>query len=100
MAAVSAARARSRSTHSTSAPSRANRMAMARPLPIVSPGVWPAPTTTAILSLSRPAMASALQVRIEGLTGIELHAEAVQKHGDLGVLAGGEDRVHPLLLVK
>ncbi len=32
------------------APSRANRIAMARPLPIVSPGVWPPPTTTATLS--------------------------------------------------
>jgi hypothetical protein len=38
----------------TVAPSRAKRREMALPLPIVPPGVWPAPTTTAILSSSRP----------------------------------------------
>jgi hypothetical protein len=29
-------------------------MAVARPLPMVSPGVWPAPITSAILSARRP----------------------------------------------
>ena len=36
---VSLAESRSRSTSITRAPSRANRMAVARPFPIVSPGV-------------------------------------------------------------
>ena len=35
------------------APSRANRIAVARPLPMVSPGVWPAPTTMAFLPSNR-----------------------------------------------
>jgi hypothetical protein len=30
---------------------------MARPLPMVSPGVWPAPTTMAVLSFSRSPIA-------------------------------------------
>src|SRR5437867_5896321 len=41
------AASRSRSTSSTLAPSRANRIAVARPFPIVSPGVCPAPTMIA-----------------------------------------------------
>ena len=52
----SAAESSRRSTQSTVAPSRANRMAVARPLPMVSPGVCPAPTTTAVLPASRPAI--------------------------------------------
>ena len=44
---VCRADSRSRSTSSTFAPSRANRIAVARPFPIVSPGVCPAPTTIA-----------------------------------------------------
>src|SRR5262245_13389376 len=53
---VAVAEARSRSTHTTCAPSRASRMAVARPLPMVSPGVWPAPTTIAIFPATRPGM--------------------------------------------
>src|SRR5215475_1416043 len=52
-AAVSSAAARLLSAHSTSAPSRANNSAVARPLPMPSPGLWPAPMTMAILSLRR-----------------------------------------------
>src|SRR3569832_2021386 len=51
--AVSFAEARLRSTHNTDAPSRAKVIAVARPLPMPSPGLWPAPTTIAILSFSR-----------------------------------------------
>src|SRR5690606_12440790 len=100
IAAVASARSRMRSTQSTSAPSRANSNAMARPLPIVSPGVWPAPETIAALPSRRPATSEPLQVGIEGLALVELHAEAVQHHRDLGVLAGREHHVHPLLLVE
>src|SRR5262249_30816616 len=41
-----------RSTSRTFAPSRAKRMAAARPLPMVSPGVCPAPTTIPTLFVS------------------------------------------------
>src|SRR6185437_4795729 len=50
---VSDAEGKLRSTHSTRAPSRAKVMAVARPLPIPSPGLWPAPTTMAMRSFRR-----------------------------------------------
>src|SRR5262245_25272094 len=53
---VSSARPTSASTHSTFAPSRANRIALALPLPRPGPRE-PAPVTIATLSFSRPAMA-------------------------------------------
>src|SRR6185295_12032518 len=53
IAAVSSADFRSRSTHSTFAPSCAKRMTVARPLPMPVPGPWPAPTTIAILFCRR-----------------------------------------------
>src|SRR5260370_23046318 len=53
MATVSSALARLWSTHSTLAPSRAKVRAVARPLPMPSPGLWPAPTTMATRSFRR-----------------------------------------------
>src|SRR5215470_12048421 len=53
MATVSSAEDRLLSTASTLAPSCTKRSTVARPLPIPSPGDWPAPTTIAILSLRR-----------------------------------------------
>src|SRR4029077_4613101 len=53
MAAVSSALARLWSTHNTLAPSRAKVRAVARPLPMPSPGLWPAPTTMATRSFRR-----------------------------------------------
>src|SRR5580704_12416330 len=50
---VSCAASRRWSTHSTFAPSRAKVSAVARPLPMPSPGLWPAPTTMATLSFKR-----------------------------------------------
>src|SRR4051794_11153381 len=47
----------SRSARRRRAPSRANVIAVARPLPIVSPAVCPAPTTIATRSSSRPTAA-------------------------------------------
>ena len=51
--AVCWARSAIRSTQRTVAPSWAKSWAMAAPLPIVSPGVCPAPTTTTILPATR-----------------------------------------------
>src|SRR5215472_2275754 len=53
IATVSSAEARLLSTASTLAPSSAKRRTVARPLPMPSPGDWPAPTTIATLSLRR-----------------------------------------------
>src|SRR5215813_1756328 len=53
MATVSSAEARRLSTAITLAPSCAKRSTVARPLPMPSPGDWPAPTTIATLSLRR-----------------------------------------------
>ncbi len=39
-----------------------------------------------------------IQIRIQCLAFVELHAEAVQHHRDLRVLAAGEDDIHALLL--
>src|SRR4029079_4586691 len=50
---VSCADLSSRSTHKTLAPSRAKVSAVARPLPMPSPGLWPAPTTMATRSFRR-----------------------------------------------
>src|SRR5215831_1703123 len=53
MSTVSSAEARLRSTHRTAAPSRAKVSAVARPLPMPSPGLCPAPTTMATRSFRR-----------------------------------------------
>src|SRR5258708_22316791 len=53
IATVSSAEARTLSTASTLAPSSTKRSTVARPLPMPSPGDWPAPTTMATLSLRR-----------------------------------------------
>src|SRR5580704_10355049 len=54
----------------------------------------------AVLSFSRSPIGSGPEVRVEDGPRLELYAEAVQEHRDLGVLAGGEDHVHTLLLVE
>src|SRR5262249_5114574 len=51
--AVSCADSSRLSTHSTLAPSRPTVGAVARPFPMPSPGLWPAPTTIATLSFKR-----------------------------------------------
>src|SRR5262249_59146306 len=48
------------STASTLAPSCAKRSTVARPLPMPSPGDWPAPKTIAILSLRRMVSSTAM----------------------------------------
>ncbi len=58
---MSWAEARSRSTTRTFAPSRARRRAVARPLPMVSPGVCPPPTRMATLPSTLPGISGSLQ---------------------------------------
>src|SRR5262249_44881340 len=60
MATVSSAEDGLLSTASTLAPSCAKRSTVARPLPMPSPGDWPAPTTIAILSLRRMVSSTAM----------------------------------------
>src|SRR6185312_13302683 len=67
MATVSSALARLWSTHSTLAPSRAKVSAAARPLPMPSPGLWPAPTTMATLSFKRMSIHSRDRVLLQYL---------------------------------
>src|SRR6266404_5552976 len=62
-ATVSSALARLWSTHSTLAPSRAKVRAVARPLPMPSPGLWPAPTTMATRSFRRMFLSFAFPLR-------------------------------------
>src|SRR3569832_1117206 len=76
--AVSFAEARLRSTHNTFAPSRAKVSAVARPLPMPSPGLWPAPTTIATLSFKRMSVHSRDRVQLEYLFVIWL---VVDLHG-------------------
>src|SRR5580704_12872222 len=82
---VSCAEARSRSTHSTLAPSRAKVSAVARPLPMPSPGLWPAPTTMAMRSLRRMSVHSRDRVLLEylfvGGFVVDLHGGEHADHG-------------------
>src|SRR5262249_15085858 len=81
---VSCADARSRSTQSTFAPSRAKVSAVARPLPMPSPGLWPAPTTIAILSFRRILLYSRDRILLQDFLVIGLVVD----------LHGGEDAYH------
>src|ERR1700758_156872 len=68
IATVSSAEARLRSTHSTLAPSRPKVSAVARPLPMPSPGLCPAPTTMATLSFRRILVHSGNRVLLKYLS--------------------------------
>src|SRR5882724_8445677 len=78
IATVSSALARLWSTHSTLAPSRAKVSAVARPLPMPSPGLWPAPTTMATRSFRRMSFHSRDRVLLQYLFVIRL---VVDFHG-------------------
>src|SRR5690606_7931369 len=121
-------RASTRSATTTDAPSAAKRHEIARPLPVVSPGVWPPPTTRAIFPASRPSrtcsdasrhravrsggsaatgpvLMGRLACRLGSVTVgeagdavVERHADAVERHGHERVLADGEDQVEQLLV--
>src|SRR6202035_4268757 len=100
--AVSCAEDRLRSTQSTVAPSRAKVSAVARPLPMPSPGLWPAPTTMAILSFKRISAHSGDWVLLQYFFVIwlvvDLHG---REHAHHGVVEGdGEHEIDHLLVVE
>src|SRR5215475_13551348 len=100
IAAVSSALARWRSTHRTLAPSRPKVRAVARPLPMPSPGLCPAPTTMATRSLRRMSLHSRDGVLLEhflvvGLV-VDLHGGQHAHHG--AVEGNGEHEVDHVLL--
>src|ERR1700751_3446722 len=82
---VSSALARLRSTHRTLAPSRAKVSAVARPLPMPSPGLCPAPTTMATLSFRRMSVHSRDRVLLQYLfirrLVVDLHGGEHAHHG-------------------
>src|SRR5580704_8768068 len=97
---VSCAEARSRSTHSTFAPSRAKVSAVARPLPMPSPGLWPAPTTMAILSFRRMSVHSGDRVLLQHLfvIGLVVHLHGGE-HAHHGAVEGdGEHEIDHVLV--
>src|SRR5437879_5655629 len=95
MSTVSWAEARLWSTHSTLAPSRAKVRAVARPLPMPSPGLWPAPTTMATRSCRRMSLHSwdrvLLQYLFVGWFVVDLHGGEHPHHR-----AVERDRQHQL----
>src|SRR6267143_1194983 len=99
MATVSSALARLWSTHSTLAPSRAKVRAVARPLPMPSPGLWLAPTTMATRSFRRMSVHSRDRVLLQYLfvSGfvVDLHGS---EHADHGAIEGdGEHEIGHVL---
>src|SRR5882724_11251461 len=99
IATVSSALARLWSTHSTLAPSRAKVSAVARPLPMPSPGLWPAPTTMAMRSFRRMSVHSGDWVLLQHLFVLRL---VVYLHGgehaDHGAVEGdGEHEIGHVL---
>src|SRR6266853_5713212 len=100
MSTVSWADVRLWSTHSTLAPSRAKVSAVARPLPMPSPGLWPAPTTMATRSFRRMSIHSRDRVLLEYLFVsrfvVDLHGG---EHADDGAIEGnGEHEIGHVLL--
>src|ERR1700730_5248510 len=100
--AVSCAENTLRSTHSTRAPSRAKVSAVARPLPMPSPGLCPAPTTMAVRSFKRMSVHSRDRVLLQylfvvGLV-VDLHGG---EHADHGAVEGdGEHQIGHVLVRK
>src|SRR5258707_8589455 len=101
MSAVSSADSSRLSTHSTLAPSRPKVSAVARPLPMPSPGLWPAPTTMATLSLRRISAHSRNRILIEhflvvGLV-VDLHGG---EHAHHGTVVGDDEHQVGHVLVR
>src|SRR6266853_5637967 len=100
MSAVSCADSSRLSTHSTLAPSRPKVSAVARPLPMPSPGLWPAPTTMATLSFRRMSRHSRdrilLQHFLVGGLVVDLHR---RQHPHDGAIEGdGQHQVDHVLV--
>src|SRR5205814_2934401 len=100
MATVSSALARLWSTHSTLAPSRAKVSAVARPLPMPSPGLWPAPTTMATRSFRRISFHSRDRVLLQYLfvIGLIVHLHRRQHASDGAIEGDGEDEIGHVLV--
>src|SRR6266851_3219090 len=87
-------------THSTLAPSRAKVRAVARPLPMPSPGLWPAPTTMATRSFRRILLHSRHRVLLQylfiGGFVVDLHGG---EHADDRAIEGdGEHEIGHVLV--
>src|SRR5712671_4949467 len=84
----------------TLAPSRAKVRAVARPLPMPSPGLWPAPTTMATRSLRRMSAHSGDRVLLQYLFVIglvvDLHGGEHAYHG--AVVGDDEHQVGHVLV--
>src|SRR6266852_5956245 len=102
MATVSSALARLWSTHSTLAPSRAKVSAVARPLPMPSPGLWPAPTTMATRSFRRMSGHSRYRILLEHFLVLRLVVDFHGgKHTHHGAVEGdGEHQVGHMLVAE
>src|SRR3977135_824373 len=87
MSTVSCAEAALCATDRTFAPSRAKVSAVARPLPIPSPGLWPAPTTMATRSFRRMSAHSRNRILLQYLFVIglvvDLHGREDANHGTI-----------------
>src|SRR6266446_6863058 len=86
----------------TLAPSRAKVRAVARPLPMPSPGLWPAPTTMATRSFRRMSVHSRDRVLLQYLfvSGfvVDLHGG---EHADHGAIEGdGEHEIGHVLVAE
>src|SRR6185312_5850616 len=92
---VSWAEARLWSTHNTLAPSRAKVRAVARPLPMPSPGLCPAPTTMATRSFRRISFHSRDRVLLQYLfvIGFVVHFHRRQHADDGAVERDGQHKV-------
>ena len=95
IATVSSADPSSRSTTTTLAPSRANVSAVARPLPIVSPGVCPPPITTATRPSKRPDMVAFLPGGDAVPRRRRVRSWHDRRHPRLSVLPGLESQTQP-----
>src|ERR1700741_25175 len=96
---VSSALARLRSPRRTLAPSRAKVSAVARPLPMPSPGLWPAPTTMAMRSFRRMSVHSRDRVLLQYLLVIRLVVDLHRRQdADDGAIEGdGEHEIGHVL---
>src|SRR5580698_1177959 len=102
IATVSSAEASRLSTAITLAPSWAKRSTVARPLPMPSPGDWPAPTTMAIRSFKRISFHSRDRVLLQYLfvIGLVVHFHGGE-HADHGTVEGdGEHQIGHVLVGK
>src|SRR5206468_12201739 len=99
-ATVSSALARLWSTHSTLAPSRAKVSAVARPLPMPSPGLWPAPTTMATRSFRRMLLHSRDRVLLQYLfvIGLIVHLHGREHPHDGAIERDGKHEIGHVLV--